>query len=113
KYQGQGLPGMLDKQWMTAVHSKSAYRNSVYTSCLYLNTGGIGQSLQMHVYHKRSGASQFTRKPSIINTAQFSVIQFGNIDTDNNGYVHLTFYGIDFNEKQALYHCYSINGGLN
>ena len=108
----EGISGMIDKQWMTADFSNSAYRNSVYTSGLYISLSGQSQTMQMHVYHKRSGAKQFERKPSIINTSQFSTIQFGSLDTDSKGYVHLTFYAIQ-NNVQALYHSYSTNGGVN
>ncbi|MDT3739963.1 MAG: T9SS type A sorting domain-containing protein [Candidatus Kapabacteria bacterium] len=105
-----GLEGMLDKQWMAADYSGSTYRNSVYASCLYLKQTSTQAFFEFQIYHKRGNESGFNRKPAIIKTSQFDVIQFGSIDVDAAGQVHFVFYGIT-QSSQALYHCVSSDGG--
>lgn len=109
------ISGMLDKQWMAADMSNLKYKNSIYTSALYLDNSTSFPTLQMQVYHKRENDVQFNRKPAIINTNGMAIVQFGSIDTDNRGRVHLTFYAstINVTMQQGLYHTVSLDGGVS
>lgn len=103
---------LLDKQWMAADHSDNQFRNSVYTSALFINQTNFLNPLQIHIYRKRANQNSFETTPALINTTGMSVVQFGSIDVDMNGNVHYTFFGSN-GTTQSLYHCVSIDGGVN
>ncbi|MBX3043760.1 MAG: T9SS type A sorting domain-containing protein [Candidatus Kapabacteria bacterium] len=104
------IPGMLDKQWMAADYSNSQYRNSVYTSALSLVNSGFFPEINMNVYRKGPDDDVFDRIPAVINTGQLFIVQYGSIDVDSKGTVHLTFYGSNL-VTQSLYYTSSNDGG--
>ncbi len=100
---------MLDKQWMATDLSNSQYRNSVYMSAVKISfkTG----KYQMVLYRKEPNSDEFLTTPTLINTAGFASVQFGNVDVDNDGNVHYTFMGTNSSNQFFLYHCISEDGG--
>jgi hypothetical protein len=107
---------MLDKQWMAAdVKKSSPYYNNVYVSALQMDfsIGSPDFGLNMMVFRKPSNSLDFIKTPvNVTKGMGFDFVQFGAIDVDLNGHIHLTFVGARKNQNPLLYHCVSKNGGL-
>ncbi len=102
-----GLEDMHDKQWLAADLSSSHYRNNVYASLVSISqTSGY----QMQLFTKEADNSNFDYEPVIVSPPGLQIVQFGTLDVDNNGWVHVMFFG-DTGSDPSMYHAVSKDGG--
>jgi hypothetical protein len=113
---GTGIKYLLDKQWMAAdVKRSSPYYNNVYLSTVQMNFvfGSPDYGLNMFVFRKTANSQEFSKTGVNVSKGMgFEFVQFGAIDVDLNGFVHLTFVASSNNQALYLYHCVSKNGGV-
>ena len=107
------LGGMGDKQWMAIDLTNSIYKNSLYTSFvdISINLSAGTQNYDMYVSRKRGNNNSFEDSRALVSKGNYDLVQFGSIDVDAKGHVHVMFYGIK-GSSQALYHSVSKDGGV-
>ncbi|PKL85798.1 MAG: hypothetical protein CVV22_06490 [Ignavibacteriae bacterium HGW-Ignavibacteriae-1] len=107
---------MLDKQWMAAdIKKSSPYYNNVYLSSMQLDIslGSPDFGVNMMVFRKPANSQEFSKTSvNVTKGMGFDFVQFGAIEVDLNGHVHLTFVAAKINQNPYLYHCVSKNGAL-
>lgn len=106
------LGSMADKQWMAVDLSNGEFNNSLYTTYVKLdidvNSGT--QNFNMYLANKRAGNNYFDDEKVLFSKGTYDIVQFGSLDVDANGHIHVTFFG-GKNEELALYHNVSTDGG--
>ncbi len=96
-----------DKQWLAADLSNSQYRNNVYASLVTINKN---EGYVMQLFTKEAGKSNFNYEPIRISPMSIGIVQFGSLDVDSRGWVHIMFYG-ETGGQAAMYHAVSKDGG--
>lgn len=106
-----GFELFLDKQWMASDYSNSQYRGNIYLSLVEIDMQQY--DTEMKLFTKNDKDIKFNPKGVSINNDLGMTNQFGNVDVDNNGTVHSTFYAFDmgFTQAGSLFHATSTNGG--
>ncbi len=109
--QNPGFSIFLDKQWMASDYSNSQYRGNVYMSLVEINMDTY--DTEMKLFTKNAKDVKFNPKGVSINNNFGMTNQFGNVDVDNNGIIHSTFYAYDmaYSQGGSLFHATSTNGG--
>ncbi len=107
-----GLKKFYDKQWMACDLSNSQYRNNLYVSHvlfdLQSNTSNI------FVKTKKQNENEFKSQGVQITKKTYDLAQFGSLDVDNKGVIHVSFYGktkVNGITSSGIYYTYSIDGG--
>ncbi len=96
-----------DKQWLAADMSNSQYRNNVYASMVAITEE---EGYMMQLFTKEAGKPNFNYEPLRISPAGISIVQFGSLDVDNKGWVHIMFYG-EVDGTASMFHAVSKDGG--
>ncbi len=113
--QGSGISFMLDKQWMASdLAPDSKYFGNVYMSALQLNMDFSSPDIGTHlmVFTKPTSEKYFNKTGTNVTRGQsFVFIQFGALDVDNNGVLHVTFTGAKTSNSLGLYYASSSDGG--
>jgi hypothetical protein len=99
----------FDKQWMAVDHSNSPYQNDLY--CALFQTQTSTNGLNIVVYKKPAASNAFNAAPGIVSDNSFVSVQFSDIVVDNNGNVHVSFFGSQDSINYAFYHSVSTDGG--
>lgn len=101
-----------DKQWMACDHSSSQYRNNLYVSYVTLAQSGQTTTYQIKCKTKPAAQNRFTHEAAITTPTPFSFVQFSSLGVDNNGNVHVIFYGTNDGSTMAIWHSVSTDGGV-
>jgi hypothetical protein len=96
-----------DKQWLAADMSSSQYRNNVYASLVAITQE---DGYMMQLFTKEAGNRNFNYEPIRISPVGMDIVQFGSLDVDNKGWIHIMFYG-SVSGDAAMYHAVSKDGG--
>ncbi len=96
-----------DKQWLAADLSNFQYRNNVYASLVTINEN---EGYVMQLFTKEAGKRNFNYEPIRISPLGIGIVQFGSLDVDSRGWVHIMFYG-ESGGLAAMYHAVSKDGG--
>ncbi|MEA3495318.1 MAG: T9SS type A sorting domain-containing protein [Bacteroidota bacterium] len=106
---GLGLDYIYDKEWMACDHSNGQYKNNLYMAMV---EGDMSVSkMRMIVRKKPASSTTFENKSIYITDSEFLMVQFAGIAVDNNGDVHVSFYGTKDSVNFALWHSVSKDGG--
>jgi hypothetical protein len=105
---GSGFTDFYDKQWMACDYSESEYSNNVYLCLTHLS---MLEGYNIKVYRKENGSLVFDSSAARVNHNDYQIAQFTNMDVDNNGYVHVIFYGSLDGTTNSIYHSVSKDGG--
>jgi hypothetical protein len=104
---------MGDKQWMATDRTEGPFKNSVYTSFVKIGydmeTGE--QKANMYLGYKRENSDAFSESHTLFSNNEYDLTQFGSLDVDANGDVHVTFFARK-GSKSFLYHNKSTDGGI-
>ncbi len=104
-----------DKQWMTVDRTNGQYEGNLYIS--YVTIGQRPDSSAFYMIKcktKPADTLAFTTEANVTDTtgaSQFLFVQFSSLAVDNNGNVHVTFYGSRDGYELAVYHSVSTDGG--
>jgi len=113
--QGGNITYMLDKQWMASdLSPDSEYNGNIYMSSMQFDFDFSSPELGSHimVFTKPANEKYFnTKGTNVTLNQQFMFVQFGAIDVDNEGTVHLIFAGAKTQNNLGLYHASSKDGG--
>lgn len=107
-----GLKKFYDKQWMACDVSNSKYRNNLYVSHVVFDL--LSNSSNIYVKTKKQNQSQFIDSAVLITKNKYDLAQFGSVDVDGRGVVHVSFYGrtkANGITTSAIYYTYSVDGG--
>lgn len=96
-----------DKQWLAADMSNSPYRNNVYSSLVSIDQE---EGYVMRLYTKEPDKANFNYEPLRVSPVGMEVVQFGSLDVDNNGWIHVMFFG-EKSGATSFYHAVSKDGG--
>jgi hypothetical protein len=105
-----GLKFMHDKEWMACDRSNSIFRNNIYTSLTLFKIDSNKQSSKIVLYKKPATKSIFNNDSVIVSSRNYDHTQYSSIDVDNNGNVHVCFWG-EKDSTQSLWHAISTDGG--
>jgi hypothetical protein len=101
-----------DKQWMASDRTGGTYNNNVYISFVTIGQRTNGDAFyQIKCKTKPAGIDNFTIEANVTDTAAFMFTQFSSLDVDNNGNIHVSFYGASNGTFLALWHSVSSDGG--
>ncbi len=103
-----GLETFYDKEWLATDMSNGAYKNNLYLSLSDLdNTEGT----KIKVYRKPDNSNEFDKQGALVSHKNYKLAQFSELDVDNNGYVHVIFFGNEISDFNSFYHSVSKDGG--
>jgi hypothetical protein len=105
-----GLTLMHDKEWMACDRSNSTNKNNLYTALTVITETNNVENSRIVLYKKPTDSIIFNKDSVIVSSGNYDATQFATIDVDNDGYVHVCFFGLKGNLK-TLYHSISIDGG--
>lgn len=97
----------FDKQWLAVDRTNSPYRNHLYAA-LY-NPSQTEMRISLRKKHRDSIA--FEQRSIRVSSPGFKFVQFTSIDIDQNGGVHITFFGTKDSITYSMYHTVSTDGG--
>ncbi|MFW6276767.1 MAG: T9SS type A sorting domain-containing protein [Bacteroidota bacterium] len=103
------LKQMSDKQWMCADRSDAESKNYVYTTVTEIDMSGSSEDYNIMLHRLKPGDTEF--ESNIVNANQYDMLQFSTCAVDNNGRLHVMFYGKK--GGNAVYYTYSDDGGAN
>lgn len=112
KYDPNGVKfkSLFDKEWLAVDKSASQYRNNLYMSTTKISGESGQMAASIVVFVKPAGEKEFNEESVRVSDESFLQVQFSSIEVDNNGHIHLAFFGQ--NETScALYHSVSTDGG--
>ncbi|MBS1912709.1 MAG: hypothetical protein JST22_12045 [Bacteroidetes bacterium] len=104
-------PEVFDKEWIAVDRTSGARRNNVYVS--FVQLGGSNGGGRIVVRRLAAGGSSFSHTSVPVSDSTFERVQFGSIEVDPFGKVHVMFFGSPSNAQYALWHSVSSNGGLS
>jgi hypothetical protein len=105
--QSGGLSGFNDKEWMTVDRSGSLYRNTLYAAFVNLdNINGAQIRLGRKLPQRDSFEVAVDVSPDSVTNVQYT-----SIGVDQNGGVHVTYFGTVDGSQYGLYHSLSTDGG--
>ena len=107
---GINFTALYDKEWLACDHSNSEYRNNLYMSTTYIGINEDVQGARIKVYTKPSDAQTFNEEGVVVAGEEYDQVQFSMIDVDNEGTLHIVFFG-QKNGESSLYHSKSTDGG--
>ena len=108
---GANFDGPLaDKQWMAVdKNPSSSYYNNLYVC--YAEIDAQSQAYRMTLAKKSADSMHFDTTKTYITGNNFAIVQFGSISVDQNGRIHVSFFGSYDNTKFSIFHAYSDDGG--
>lgn len=108
----EGIDHFLDKQWMAADYSESAYKGNIYMSYVDFEiTNGEEGTGKIKVDTYNQNDSTFIYDPVTISSDSFYFAQFSSIDVDNNGNVFVGFVGSYDSLNYYIFNSLSKDGG--
>lgn len=108
----EGIDRFLDKQWMAADYSESAFKGNVYMSYVDFAVDNLEEgkgNIKVGTYHPND--STFIYNPVNISSDSFNFVQFSSIDVDNEGNVFVGFVGSFDGINYFLFNSVSTDGG--
>lgn len=103
---------LVDKQWMVADQTSSAYSGNLYVSYTELNqvsaTEGTARIL---VKTLPAGTDAFGPEVQVHTSGNYIFMQFSSIDVDPEGQVHVSFVATEPSGQVGIYHAVSTDGG--
>jgi hypothetical protein len=108
-YYMQKYDEVYDKQWMATDISNSPYKNTVYIS--YFKIQMTPKLERIVLKKKRPASNAFDTSIVEVSDDTFVNIQFTNITVDNQGHVHIIFWGSKDGSTFGVWHSVSTNGG--
>jgi hypothetical protein len=99
---------IADKEWLAVDRGFSSYANTVY--CVYYEAGGPANLNAIAVRRLSPGSGSFSSSVYVTDN-NFVFVQFGSIDVEATGRVHVSFFGSTDNVNYGAYHAYSDDGG--
>jgi hypothetical protein len=110
---GAGSGDLVDKQWMAADQSNSAYEGNLYVSYTRFEIiDSVNGTAQILLKRKLKAANTFSPNAVQIHANTYGFVQFSSIDVDGSGEVHVSFFAGNSPNNLALYHTVSTDGGL-
>ena len=104
-----------DKQWMAVDRTGGTYANNLYISFVTIGQDDNGNAFyKIRCKTKPADTLDFTIAADVTDTIgakKFYFVQFSSLDVDNNGNVHVTFYGSQTGYDLGIFHSVSMDGG--
>lgn len=100
---------LVDKQWMAVDMTNGQHQNTIYVC--YVEINATNNTYNIVVNKKASDSTQFLVNSVNVSGVGFSMVQFSSIGVDNNGNVHISFFGAKSQGNYALWHSKSTDGG--
>lgn len=97
----------FDKQWMVVDRTNSPYRGTLYTALYH----PVSNKQEIAIAIKPANSSAFNPQLVPVSSSDFTLVQFAEADIDEQGNVHVTFFGSKNSRDYALWHSVSTNGG--
>ncbi len=102
-------PRFVDKQWIAVDRSGGPRHGNIYVA--FLRSLGLGPSI--NVITKPAGASAFLKDEIPVSSDTMAFVQFANIDVDDQGGVHVSYFASGDESNYALWHARSTDGGTS
>ncbi len=107
---GLQLPTQLyDKQWMACDMSNGPFANNLY--CAFFEANSLTGDLFIGLRKKEAASDAFTTSTVRVSDPDFTNLQYCGIDVDNNGIIHVVFYGTKDDITYSVYYSQSTDGG--
>jgi hypothetical protein len=108
-------PGdLVDKQWMDIDRTSGNAEGTVYVAYTRFEiVDSITATAQILLKKKAKNSNAYTAQGVQVHSNSYAVVQFSSIAVDQNGAVHVTFFGANTPNDGAMYHAISTNGGLS
>lgn len=100
-----------DKQWMAVDRTQGQYRNNLYICYVTIGQNGQESFYEIRMKTKPAGEEYFTHEANVSTSAEFPFVQFSSLDVDNQGNIHVIFYGTQDNSTYGIWHAMSSDGG--
>ncbi len=101
-------PEIYDKEWLAVDRTNGPRRNTLYLA--FLQAGGNNGRGRIVVRRKLPGEQTWSRTSVPVSIAGFYLVQFTNVEVDNQGNVHVTFFGGQNQGANSLWHAVSTDG---
>jgi hypothetical protein len=101
---------MPDKQWMCSARNQRPDGNPIFTTLTKISMVGYTESSKIILKKKLPNENQFSDKEVDVSKGQYSLAQFSMPGVDNNGNIHVIFYGAK-NNQNSFYYARSTDGG--
>lgn len=96
----------VDKQWMAADRSSSPHRGNLYVAF----ARAAWRGMIICVSRREAGKDVF--EPEVwVSPDSLGIVQYASIDVDEQGGVHVTYFGTTDGSRSALWHIRSTDGG--
>ncbi len=108
-------PGdLVDKQWMAIDRTSGSNEGALYVSYTRFEIiDSVNATAQILLKKKAKNSNAFSAQPVQIHANTYAIVQFSSIAVDQNGAVHVSFFGANSPNDGALYHTVSTDGGLS
>ncbi len=97
---------LVDKQWMAVDRSSSPHRGTLYAAFVRFASRGM----IICVTRKEAGKDAFENEVWV-SPDSLGTVQYASIDVDEQGGVHVTYFGTTDGSRSALWHVRSTDGG--
>lgn len=99
----------FDKEWFGIDRSSTPTRNTVYLAFVHETPDGDSR---ISVSRLAPGGTGFTQTAVPVHDDRFDFVQFANADVDDDGRLHVTFFGVlDVDTNFAVWHVSSTDAG--
>lgn len=110
---GAGSGTLVDKQWMATDKTSGTNEGNLYVSYTKIEIiDSVTANTNIFLKRKLKNSTTFSNTPVKVNTNNYAIIQFSSIAVDQEGGVHVSFFGGNSNLDMGLYHTLSTDGGL-